>query len=134
MNNKKSKKVENRVNEYIKSNNFKNLGEIEGTNFVSVEDENGYRFALDRFRVGKNNPKRVGLSNPHSIENIKLWLLERYNGEYVLLSKKYNGNDKLILKCSVNHTFKIVPNLIWSQDIHCGVCGISRGEKRIKDF
>ena len=92
-------------------------------------DDNGYKyyFTLDSIKRLKCS-RFVDTSNPYSIDNIKLWLINN-NLKFKLLSTEYLGNgsknrDKYLLKlmCENGHILYRTWNDICSGVIRCEEC------------
>lgn len=76
------------------------------TNF-EIEDDSGFIYVTCKQSLGRGiKPRLVGISNKHSINNIRLWC-KLNNKTFNLLSNKYDGNnEKLLWKCNIcNETF-----------------------------
>jgi hypothetical protein len=66
---------------------------------VSFCDNEKYFYHCSLNNLLRNNPRKIDLSNPYSIHNIKLWCSNNYK-PFILLSDIYEGNGKkLKWKC-----------------------------------
>lgn len=97
------------------------------------ETNEGYLFdsTLDGLQSNEGRYSLFRPSNPYTIQNIKLYLVNN-NIPYKLLSDTYNKNDEnLIWKCDNNHQIKMT----WSsfrQGSRCNDCAIERARERLK--
>lgn len=87
------------INEIIKlfSNNGLNIENPEIYQNIKTKfncyDELGYRYSLSTVNVKSSNSyAKFQKRNPHTVENIKLWL-KLNDPDYELLSDEYNGNE-----------------------------------------
>lgn len=73
------------------------------------KDVSGYIVVTNLTRLIQNcSPYIFHVSNPYTIQNIKLWMKTNAKG-YELLSTEYIGNhDKLLFKCPEGHKFEMV--------------------------
>lgn len=132
---KKKDKMNCRVVSFAESNGWsiEEMNYNGDTRLSILKDEDGYFYVLNKYTINRNNPMLLGPHNPYTIENIKTWLKLKYGEEFILLSNKYILNEYLIFKCKYNHVFKKKLGNARCGDIVCPICGLSRGEKRIKD-
>lgn len=103
-------------------------------------DEDGYKYCIswESLRHTKNLMKFIS-SNPHTIENIKLWLIKNNIG-YELMSDKYiDNNSKLIFKCCNGDIFETTWSHFYNSGSRCPICAIENRKynkinfKEIKD-
>lgn len=90
---------------------------------LTIKDSEGYYYFLTFNQFSKGiSFRKVNLTNPYSIMNIRLWC-KLNNKSFELLSDKYEGQSKnLIWKClNCNKQFDCSWNNIWSNS-QCPYC------------
>ena len=92
---------------------------------INCKDEFGYKYFIEPKKlIGQNRrPKQFHNSNPHTIDNIKLWMIKNNINKIELLSKNYNNSEKLILKClECGEEFERNWSDLQSYKINCPYC------------
>lgn len=68
---------------------------------VAIQDDEGYFYYTAQNNILKNNPLKFAVSNPYTVENIKMWCNSN-NKTFTLLSDMYKGNRYLLKwKCLI---------------------------------
>ncbi len=101
---------------------------------IVLEDKKGYKYysSFSNIHSGKT-PYKFSKFNPHTIENIKLWL-RRQNLNYKILSDKFkNSSTKLKWQCDEEHIFYMNWNNFYTGQ-RCPYCEGSSGEIEIQRF
>lgn len=110
--------IENRGYKLV-SENYKNYS----TNLI-LEDSEGFYYYCTFGNFKKHIPERFGVSNPYTIQNIKLWC-KLNNKFFELVSDKYEGYGKKLEWLCLKDTCKEIFKCSWGE-IHsgsgCGVC------------
>jgi len=104
------------INKYIEDLGYQLISSENG--ILIICDNDGYYYST---RLGdlkrEYSPRLVGISNPYSLENIKLWL--KYNlNNFILISNNYLGtHNKLILKDKEGYYYTIPWSLLQTGEV-----------------
>lgn len=102
---------------------------------LTAVNSDGYKVAISYNNLLKGyEPLPFGHHNPHSIENIKLYI-ERNAKGYKLLSDEYvkAAKEKLQFECSAHHVYETSWNE-FRNGHRCPICNESKGEKFIRQY
>ena len=113
--------------EEFQKHGFVILDEVQGTKTPINIEKDGYKYYICYNAIYKTwNPKKWGLNNPYSLENLSLFLLRNgYTCE--IISKEYDY-DNLQLRCECGRTYNVsVSNLITKRQNTCPHCSRIRG-------
>jgi hypothetical protein len=114
--------------------NFKDEDYERSSSHINVLTQEGYKISTTYSAVLSGyKPFFVAVSNPYTVENIKLWLKLNTCG-YQLLSTKYTGNHKKItLLCDKGHEFDITWAHLQSGR-RCPCCQESNNETIVREW
>lgn len=95
---------------------------------VNVLDRDGYKYFISANRLKRNiarghQPYKFGKSNPHTLENIKLWIIIN-NKPYSFHGGEYLGNGKknLFFQCNKCHEIWNAQWLVIETGVGCPYC------------
>lgn len=115
------------VKEYVESLGYELISE-EYINIeikISIKDKDGYFYLVRLSDLHKSKPKKFYISNPYTIDNIKLWLILN-DKNFELISETYKGShNKLKFKClkeTCEDVFEYNWNDLLTKDLICPSC------------
>lgn len=119
----------------LKKKGYKLIGKyINAQSKMTLKDKEGYLYSItwNSFQQGKE-PKPFHKSNPHTIQNIKLWMKTNAVGHELLSEEYLNNRTKLHFKCDKGHEYEINWNN-FKTGYRCPYCSNQRVLKGYNDI